>query len=383
VKILCAPDLHCWWSTYEKDPFAKVPTRLDEWKLCSEEIVAICLEHKIEVALFPGDYFVESHPHPRAVKAVLDLFITLESVGVKVIGLSGNHDNTGPGQESFVDVIGVVNPSWGATKPTIVEYKDISFVMLPSMKPIEVCSGTYKDVSDTLTIMAEEMHCAAKGKQVILLAHWSTDESVFVNGFKPPKMVEPTLWLECLKGMHYDACVLGHIHKPQVLCQDPLIFHTGVMTRGKSDEGKVSCGAYILNTVDYTIEYYELPARELCHIKFPQEQMEDFDSGDWLNTINTMAVDNAIVTASYQISEDNVTKVRYKDIIDALYTLGAYYVEGIHPTVIKNNRQRVAEVTEETDEVESFRKWYEQSGHNPDLAESTTRMFEEILDEVR
>ena len=382
MKILCAPDLHCWWTTYEKYPGNKVPARLQEWRDVSSYMVYLAELHGCELALFPGDYFIESTPLPQAMDEVIDLFSAFEAKGIKVVGIKGNHDDIGVDQTSFVDVIAKMNSTWGITKPTFVEFEDVAIVCLPFMKNSEILSGgSVRDCSEALIEEARELKIASEYDKVILLAHYGTDISVFANGWVPKKQVEPVLSIEHLAHMGFKACVLGHIHKPQDLWANPPIFHTGVLTYGKSDEGLYQSCVTILDTDTWTKFEEPLPVTPITNIVLSKESMEDFESCMWMEEIPE--INGHIVTVNYPISEERLRFVNNQQIVDALQLAGADFIEGIHPHVIKHNRQRNIEISEQTDEVESFKRWYDEIGEAPELKDQVSALFKEILEEAR
>lgn len=383
MRVLCAPDLHCWWTTYEKYPGNKIPSRLQEWRNVTEYMCELAKSYQCELALFPGDYFIESTPHPQAVNEVIKLFSKLESLGVKVIGIKGNHDDTGVEQTSFVDVISNINLDWGITKPTRIEFKDIEIICLPFMKNAEIVpGGSIKDCSDALTEIILQFRLESQMEKSIVLAHYGTDMSVFANGWIPKKQVEPVLQISKLMDLDVEAYVLGHIHKPQDIIQnDPIVFHTGVLTYGKSDEGQYPARVTILDTETWEKTEELLPVTPITNVVFSREAMEDFDSYAWMEEIPQIG--GHIVTVNYDISEAKLRFVNNQKIIDALNLAGAYFIEGIHPHVIKQTRQRNASITERTDEVESFKKWYDEVGEDPDLKDKVTVLFKEVLEETR
>jgi exonuclease SbcD len=378
MRILLGPDLHCWWNTYERNSRALEPDRYQEWLKVSEQMIQIASSLNVKYAMFPGDYFINSQPPPKAVKSIITLFQKFEGADIKVLGIGGNHDDVGPGEDDFVDVVSTVNPYWGITQPKVIALDEIAVIVMPFMKSTEIGSGTINDVSQLLINKAIELkETVSPDFKTILLGHWGTDQSVYANGFKPESFREPYLPLEKLIASGFDAVVLGHIHKPQVLSESPLILHTGVLTRGKCDEGKNPCGVFILDTNDWSYGFHELNARQITDVKINTEAMEDFESGNWLGEIPN--IKDHIVTLSYTISEDKLGKINNHDIGYALYSAGAYFVEGIYPMVIRKERQRVTEVTEKTDEKESFSKWYDSAEEPPQLKDEVLALFEKYL----
>jgi DNA repair exonuclease SbcCD nuclease subunit len=231
-KILFGPDLHCWPTTYEKDRSKQVviPSRLQEWKDATAQIVRICEEDdSIIAAGFPGDFGLNSRLSPQAQLEVINFFQALDDIHVRVFSCVGNHDFVAPGKPCFGDVLNTYDSDWGISES---DYRTISpgwqLILLPWMY--------YSDKQEMelylKDILSYRMGQNPYGVKTIVMGHWAISGSVYANGF--PSDNEATLDIDFLKSLDIDAVIMGHIHKPQVLCEKPWTVHTGTLLRGKS-----------------------------------------------------------------------------------------------------------------------------------------------------
>lgn len=358
--IFALPDLHCYWTTYEKNRQGEKPSRLSEWEMVADKIVEYAKFYKPTHVIAPGDLYRDSKPESEAVNAVLKLFKELDSLDCQVIAFNGNHDFTSPGKENFVDTLAKYNPNWGITSPTVIQSKGLSFAILPWNK---MNQGQLLNVLDTLNEQSSN--------DTIFAGHWATDKSVYANGAKVREVCIP---VSKLKETKFQTCILGHIHKPQLVSEWPLIFHPGVMTRGKSDEGKFSCGLYIIEPRAGNFEFVELPAKDIISIELSDP------IGEWWKDIGDLS--NSMVVAKYEIDQDDAAKVDNNSIIEGLYNLGASYVEGVHPHIIRKQRTHQMVVNEEMTEKQFFASWFHEQ-YNEAPPQYMLNIFDEYLNRVR
>ena len=103
-------------------------------------------------------------------------------------------------------------------------------------------SGKPEKVSSKLLELAK---LESNKKHKILMTHWPVKEAIYANGFGPKN--EPVYPLDDLKKLGYNVCIMGHVHKNQVLSEDPLVIHPGVAIRTELNEASVTPSVYIYN----------------------------------------------------------------------------------------------------------------------------------------
>jgi len=378
INILIGPDLHCWPTTYECAPRGTIPSRLVEWRNIKDEILNVALKHSAKYALFPGDLFNIASPKAEAVIEIINLFEGLEKNGCKVIACKGNHDDVGPTVKNFVDVLSEYNPLWGITEIGCYNFEELSIAVIPYQKPTLLDrSGSPEKVSEALVQKAREManHCSG---YKVLMGHWSIKEAIYANGFGPKN--EPVFPLADLKEMGYNICAMGHVHKAQVLNEKPLIFHPGVSIITKMDEKTETPSVFVVNTKTNSYILEELPAKKIEVFELTKDSIVNFESGEWKKDIPE--IENCIVVGKYTATEDEARKVDHKEIINYLREKGAFYVEGIRPTIIRKERDRGATIDTSLSRVEAFNKWYDTTTERQDLKSKVLLKFQELEKEI-
>lgn len=383
MRILCVPDLECWYPLYSVPGPDGVPTRLADWRLTAQAMVALAVRERCQAALFSGDAFLTPHPPEQAIIEIVQLFQQLERAGIPVIGGSGNHDDPGPGQKGPVHLLAEFRPRWGITTPQVVDLDDLQVAVLPWAKPanfLDSAAGAgdlINRVSQALVSIARALALQCDpDRPAVLLGHWPVDGCVTSTG---DILVgrEPALPLSELQALPFRACILGHIHKPQVFPGRPLVLHTGALQRRDFGYESDPIGAYIVDTETGEAVWHDLPARRL----WTQHLRGDSDVQAWVDghyTPEALAVGarDAICRVTYRCTEELHRRVDAGAMLRALYDAGAHLVTGVYPEIVKADRARAAEVTESTDPDAAMQAWLQlQSGLSLELREAVQIRF--------
>lgn len=372
MKILCAPDLHCYWPNYSRTLEDGTSSRLADWRRTADALVDVAMAHRVAAALFPGDFFPNSRPAPAQVLEVVELFSRLEQLGISVVGCAGNHDLLGPGQPSPVDVVARFSPDgmrWGITKPSWVKLDGLNVVVLPSVKVPQTNgdpAAAAQELSEELIKVARALVAQAmdwKPQPTVLMGHWAISGCSLAAG-NVLAATEPTLPLGELQSLSVQAVVMGHIHTPQVIATDPLVLHTGVFERHDFGEEHNECGCYILDINTRTAKWVELPARRFWTLDLDEEDI------DWLankgGRVEDVILDDdrrrelvrdAIIRVRYRATEEVASEIDHAALIRVLEGAGAHLVAGVYPEIVRGERAREASVTETTGPREALEKW--------------------------
>ncbi|NPV72123.1 MAG: hypothetical protein HPY55_16070 [Firmicutes bacterium] len=366
MRILAAPDLHCYWPNYSRTGEDGTPSRLADWRRTTQALIDVALEHGVKAALFPGDLFANSRPSPQQVAEVLDLFLRLETSGISVVACAGNHDILGPGQMCVVDLIGqfarLHSKRWGITRPDVVVLDGLNVVVLPSTKipqtdpdpavSAQKASAGLVNIARGLVARANEI----KPQATVLMGHWAISGCRLGAG-NVLAASEPTLPLGELQGLGVLAVVMGHIHVAQILDHNPIVLHTGTLERHDFGEENTPTGCYVIDLDRGEAEFVPLPARQFVTIKASPEWLEAL-SKQSLNTETATInlVRDAIVRVIYTATQEQAKRLDHGAIIRALEAAGAHQVAGIYPEIIRSERAR-AQVTETTSPLDALDQW--------------------------
>ena len=204
------------------------------------EFCKICKEQKVDVAVFPGDFFVNPKPTAEAVLLISKLFRWLEKNKIKVLGITGNHDITGSNRKSMNDVVSAIgnNQTWCYSKFDTLVIDNVGFGFLPFVKAPEITAYNpdyaQMEMSEQLVQIAgglsAKMSEDENVKKKILVGHWSIQGAITSSGKTMERTLngaEVVLPLGDIASQDWDAVLFGHIHKPQVLHeQKPFVYST-------------------------------------------------------------------------------------------------------------------------------------------------------------
>ena len=200
---------------------------LEEQKHILDVIVHAAEDRKPDGILIAGDVYDLTIPAAEAVALFDDFLVRLQSLGIKVFVISGNHDS--PERIAFASRImnrsGVyMSPVYaGETKPIILsdEFGEVAIYMLPFVKPATVRywagNDSIKTYDDAVRYAVGKMEIAPSRRNIIISHQYITNaertdsEEVSVGGVEN---VDASVFDA------FDYVALGHLHRPQSCCRN-------------------------------------------------------------------------------------------------------------------------------------------------------------------
>ena len=174
----------------------------------------------------------------------------------------------------------------------------------------------------------------------------------------------------------FDYIALGHIHKHQVLSENPPVVYSGSLERVDFGEEKDEKGFYVIDIeqepdpdkrkVSYA--FHPVTGRSFRTIEVDIEPEDEDPTDTILKEIHKVEneVDNAVVRLQINIPEASESQIRDSDIRDALKN--AYY-STVSKDVSRESRIRLGAATvEEVAPVEAL-KTYLEANYSPERAE--------------
>ena len=399
MKIALSPDIHCYYAgKYDVLDKSGNSLRKREWIRIANKMLATCKEQKVDVLIVPGDFFVNPKPTAEQVLLVAKMLRAFEHAGIKVVGITGNHDVGGARSTSMDEVVAEIgrNRKWCYTTfdTTVIGEGDnaVGFAFLPFVKAHEISAYNPdyagRALSDKLTNIAEGLfEKLGDVKTKILVGHWSIQGAVTSSGKKMESTLtgaEPVLQTSALVEQGWDACMFGHIHVPQVLCDKkkngPFIAYSGCFQRINVGEAGDARGFYIYNTEDASYSFHALPAIPMKVFSKEISSKEDFDA--LIAEIKETPLKGRYAYVKYTINKDDFALVDKKDIEKALTEQNPLSIIGIMPKVIYEARQRDATLTESLDGETALVKWLGNKGVDADRVARILGKFREMSDKL-
>ncbi len=352
---------------------------IEEQRHILEEVLSILKDNEVQAVMMAGDIYDRAVPSVEAVN-LLDWFLNeLVKGQYEVFMIAGNHDNSDRlsyGSSLFENMHIHIAGTYKGTVPSY-EMKDaygkIVFHLLPFIRPITV-NRYIEEEADKAGDYTEAVQKALASDPVdpsvrnVILSHQ------FVTGVQVDENGSEELivgGLDQVSGSVYDAydyVCLGHIHRPQKVSRDTMIYSGTPLKYSFSEASQIKHVPIVEFREKGNIQITYVPLHPLHEMKEIKGKFNDLMRADK--------------------SEDymHVTLTDEEDVPDAVRDLRTIY-----PNIMKldydNRRTQNASVIEVSEEdmtrspMEIFSTFYEERTHAP-LNDAQMKLMEELIHQV-
>ena len=374
MKLIHLSDLHLGKRVNEY-------SMLEDQEYILKKILNVIDEETPDAVLLAGDIYDKSVPSAEAVRLFDDFLYQLASRKLQVFVISGNHDS--PERIAFGSRImgagGIhMSPVYdGKIEPVTLqdEYGDVSFYMLPFVKPANV-RRFFEDTE--ITSYTDAMRCVIDsmaidtGKRNVLITHQ------FVTGASRTESEEVSVGgtdnVDASVFQDFDYVALGHIHRPQN-CGNDRIRYCGTPLKYSFSEAKDNKSVTIVELGSKGEVLYRekelVPRRDLVELKgkYADLTLRSFYEG-----------------TSWQEDYTHITLTDEDDIPDAIGKLRTVYK---HLMVLDydNKRTRSGRIIEGDEEVERkspyelFTEFYELQNNRP-VSEEQAGYLRDLIEKI-
>ncbi len=358
IHLLHFADVHLGMENYGRiDPGTGLSSRLVDFLRALDTIVDYALEHGIELAIFAGDAYKSRDPSPTHQREFARRIRRLSAAGIPTFLLVGNHDlPNAPSRAHTIeifDTLGVDN--------VIVAKQPGTFRIETGGGPVQIVALPWvtrsallardeyknKNLAEINAILAEKIELIISGEIAaldpevpsILVAHGSvfgaqygSERSVMLGHdvLIPRRLVTDPAW---------DYVALGHIHRHQVVSEQPPVVYSGSIERIDFGEEREDKG-FVVAEVERghtRWEFVPLAARPLVTIEV--EATDDDPTGQVLAAIAGRDVAEAVVRVIIHTTADKEPLLRGDDVRRAL--AGAFHVAAVVHDVERTTRLRL------------------------------------------
>ncbi|MEM7065237.1 MAG: exonuclease subunit SbcD [Cyanobacteria bacterium P01_B01_bin.77] len=364
VKILHLSDIHMGsgFSHGHINPETGLNTRLEDFVTTLSRCIDRALSEPVDLVLFGGDAFPDATPPPVVQQAFAQQFQRLVTAHIPTVLLVGNHDQHSQGMGgASLCIYRTLNV------PDIIVGDSLTTHRIETQAgPVQVITLPWLTHSTLLTrpeteglslgaineLMLDRLRVALEGEvrqldptiPTILLAHLMTDTARYGaekflavgKGFTVP--------MAMLARSCFDYVALGHVHKHQILCQDPPVVYPGSLERVDFSEEKEQKGFVLANVQpgQAAVEFCPLPVRafktvevDLSTAKSPQADLEQ--------ALAKCDITDAVVRLVYKLSPIQIDQIDHGALHQVLAGAHAYTV---HPELVSQlTRPRLPELT--------------------------------------
>jgi DNA repair protein SbcD/Mre11 len=393
IKLLHLSDIHMGsgFSHGRINPKTGLNTRLEDFVQTLSRCIDRAIAEPVDLVLFGGDAFPDATPPPYVQEAFASQFRRLVDADIPTVLLVGNHDQHAQGQGGAslciyrtLGVPGFVVGDRLDTHRIQTDHGPIQIITLPWLTHSTLLTRPQTDglsIADVNQLLIDRLRVALEGEirqldpdiPTVLLAHLMTDTARygaerFLSAGKGFNVPMPLLTRDC-----FDYVALGHVHRHQILCTDPLVVYPGSIERVDFSEESEEKG-YVLVTLDggkTDLEFCPLPVRSfhtirvnLCDVENPQERL--------LNAIAKAPIQDAVVRLMYQLYPYQMDAIDCQVVHAALESAHTYT---IHPELISQlARPRLPELRSDRtlDPIEALKTYL---ASRSDLAELSEEMM--------
>jgi DNA repair protein SbcD/Mre11 len=348
VRILHLSDIHLGsgFAHGKINPETGLNTRLEDFVATLEKCIDRAISEPVDLVLFGGDAFPDATPPPYIQQAFASQFRRLVDANTPAVLLVGNHDqhSQGVGGASLCiyRTLGVPNVVVGdrlETHRIQTRSGEIQVITLPWLTRSTLLTRPETEglsMSDVGHLLLDRLRVAMEGEirkldpdiPTVLLAHLMVDAANYGaerflavgKGFTIP--------LEFLTRDAFDYVALGHVHRHQILSEDPFVIYPGSIERvdfSEEDEDKgfiladVECGST-------EIEFCTVPARSFCTIEADLTE-SDTPQIDLLEAIAKQDIEEAVVRVIYQVRPEQIDLIDDAVIHEALEFAHTYTIQ--------------------------------------------------------
>ena len=400
MKILHFADLHLGVETYGRiDPATGLSSRLLDFLSAFDQVVDYALENRVDLALFCGDAYKSREPSPTQQREFAKRINRLSTSGIPVFLLTGNHDLPNAiGRATATEIFDTlaIQKVYVSNRPDIYHIPTSSgilqIVSLPWLRRSTLLSREetknldFNQINERLQLVLTNI-VTTNAKKIdptlpaILAAH------VWVSGAKVGSEAlmtigqEHTLLSSNIAHPAFDYIALGHIHKHQVLRDNPPVVYAGSLERLNFSEEADDKGFYVVD-IDpgkntgkrqVTFDFHKVTGRRFLTISVNIE-LEEVDP-----TSTESNIKDSIVRLNISLPAEAECQLRDNDIRSALKE--AHYFT-IARDIKRETRLRLGKLTaEEITPLEALKVYLESKKLASERAKTLLEYGERLIQE--
>lgn len=391
MRVLHFADLHIGVENYGRvDPNTGFSTRLNDFLGALDEVVEYSLSENIDLVILAGDAYKNRDPSQTQQREFALRLARLSEAGIPTFLLVGNHDLPhAVGRATALEIFQTLNV------PNLHVGDELQTYMIPTKHgPIQILAVPWprrsqllsKDESKGLSIGQVNDKIQELFSWGIQQASKSLEETtpailaghVTVSGAKlgseRAMMLGQDHFLlpNALHLQTFDYIALGHIHKHQILRENPLMVYSGSLQRvdfGEEEDPKGFCVIDLDLTkeqgkrvVDF--QFHQVQARRFLTLDIAIPTLAEDPTQEVVYAIMRKNVADAIVRLRISLTAEQSASLREPEIRTALQQ--AHYITSITRQVEDERRTRLpADVVDGLDPISALELYLESKQTDP------------------
>ena len=361
MKLLHFSDIHIGMENYSKfDPETGLSTRLLDFLATFDFIVDLAIKETVDAVVFAGDAYKARDPNPTQQRGFGERIKKIAKK-IPVVLVVGNHDTpNADGKANTLDIYSAleIDNVWVSRKVEYLEIPTKSGILQVITLPW-LHKNDYKSVGYKLKSLYDKIR---KDSPAIFLSHCEVEGASYGSEKGLAIANDVTIPLPLLQDKRLSYGALGHIHKHQVLCKDPLIVYSGSPQRidfGEEKEEKGVCLVNIPNIGQASFQFIPTNARKFLTIIVDLKNNDQTPTQTILTEIKKHDIEDKIVRLTINIPSGCDKEIEMDKIKRAL--LSANLIAGISRNVERVERVKFDGGTEveALTPIEALKKYFE------------------------
>lgn len=361
IKLLHFADLHLGIENYGRiDPATGLSTRLTDFLRAYDQVVDYALENDISLVVFAGDAYKTRDPNPTYEREFARRIQRLSTAGIPTVLVAGNHDTpSAAGRAITVEIFATleVENVYVAKRPEVIaiETKDgpVQVVALPWItRSALLARDEYKNknLEEINQLILDKVTNIFEGDDgllgqldrtvpTILAAHATVQGAKYGSERSVMLGQEVILPPSLARNPAFDYVALGHIHKHQVLNEQPPVIYSGSIERIDFGEEREDKG-FVVAEVERgraSWRFVKTDARPFVTIEV--DVQSDDPTAEILEAIAARDIEEAVVRIIIHTTAEKEPLINEGEIRRAL--AGAFHIAAIVKDVERKVRLRL------------------------------------------
>ena len=373
MLIIHTADIHIGVENYSRpDPKTRTSSRLQDFLRSLDELVDYSIDNEADLVLICGDVYKSRNPTQTHQREFVKRISRLAREGIKVFLLAGNHDSPNvPGPATTLDIfptLDIENVQIANELNTqIVQTRNgsIQIISLPWIR-----KGDFMSLEKYNQLSNEKFNSAIEEKLIedldkeianldssmpsILASHVSVDLAKTSSEKSMTLGKDYLLPTNFLANPKLDYVALGHIHRHQILNDDPPVVYSGSLERidfGEEKDSKGFCVIDISTSPDKknrlnSYKFVEVNARRFKTIQIKIEENHGSPNEKIVAEIKKHDIYETIAQVIIEVSSSRYSEISDRKIRDSLSE--ANFVAAIRKNVITESKNRLGKELHES-----------------------------------
>ena len=373
MLIIHTADIHIGVENYSRpDPKTRTSSRLQDFLRSLDELVDYSIDNEADLVLICGDVYKSRNPTQTHQREFVKRISRLAREGIKVFLLAGNHDSPNvPGPATTLDIF----PTLDIENVQIANELNTQIVQTRN-GPIQIISlpwirkGDFMSLEKYNQLSNEKFNSAIEEKLIedldkeianldssmpsILASHVSVDLAKTSSEKSMTLGKDYLLPTNFLANPKLDYVALGHIHRHQILNDDPPVVYSGSLERidfGEEKDSKGFCVIDISTSPDKknrlnSYKFVEVNARRFKTIQIKIEENDGSPNEKIVAEIEKHDIYETIAQVIIEVSSSRYSEISDRKIRDSLSE--ANFVAAIRKNVITESKNRLGKELHES-----------------------------------